>query len=92
MLSGEISVIDEVINQGGVPVLVEFLANGDTAELRLIAAQSLANIARGNLVQTQVIIDQNGIPPLVYRLGTGNDEIREMVQCMLHNYFFCLIM
>ncbi|XP_050914730.1 importin subunit alpha-4 [Lathyrus oleraceus] len=82
---GEISVIDEVINQGGVPVLVEFLATGDTAELRLIAAQSLANIARGNLVQTQVIIDQNGIPPLVYRLGTGNDEIREMAICALSN-------
>ncbi|XP_058742505.1 importin subunit alpha-4-like [Vicia villosa] len=84
---GETSVIQEVVKQNAVvPYLINLLANGNTYEQRLLAAQCLANIARGNEEQTMVIIDQHAaIPPLVYSLETGRDDIKEMAILALSN-------
>nr|VDD16704.1 unnamed protein product [Brassica rapa] len=68
--------INEVIQSGVVPRLVQFLSV-DFFELQFEAAWALTNIASGTSDNTKVIIDSGAIPDFVRLFASKSDEVRE---------------
>eukprot|EP01102_Stenamoeba_stenopodia_P020472 TRINITY_DN797_c0_g1_i1.p1 TRINITY_DN797_c0_g1~~TRINITY_DN797_c0_g1_i1.p1 ORF type:complete len:575 (-),score=128.29 TRINITY_DN797_c0_g1_i1:108-1700(-) len=77
--------IEEVIEAGVVPRLVEFLTRYDTPQLQFESAWALTNIASGSSFQTRVVIDHGAVPILVSLLQSPNDDVREQAVWALGN-------
>ncbi|GAU12521.1 hypothetical protein TSUD_182340 [Trifolium subterraneum] len=77
--------IDEVIQSGVVPRLVEFLARDDFPRLQVEAAWILINIAGGTSENTKVVIDHGAVPILVKLLSSPHDDVREQAVWALGN-------
>ncbi|KAI3464631.1 hypothetical protein Pfo_021294 [Paulownia fortunei] len=77
--------IDEVIQSGVVPRLVEFLIRDDCPQLQCEAARVLKNIASGTSENTEIVIDYGAIPAFVKLLESSNLEIREQAAWALGN-------
>jgi len=77
--------IQEVIDSGIVPRLVQFLTFQNNEPLQFEAAWALTNIASGTNVHTKVVIDQGAIPIFVQLLRSPNEEVREQVVWALGN-------
>lgn len=67
--------IQQVIDAGVVPRLVEFLEDCSRQELQFEAAWALANIASGSHDQTKTVIDHGAIPVLVQLLRNAEERV-----------------
>jgi len=69
--------IQEVINAGVVPQLIDLLKREDIPEIQFESAWALTNIASGNQDQTRIVIEQGAIPIFVALLRSPSDKVRE---------------
>eukprot|EP01071_Lankesteria_metandrocarpae_P014184 Lankesteria_metandrocarpae@DN8189_c0_g1_i1.p1 len=77
--------IQEVINAGIVPVLIEFLRDDSRPAIQLEAAWTLTNIASGTKEQTSVLTENGAIPIFVRLLDCTTDEVRDQAVWALGN-------
>ncbi|XP_047319874.1 importin subunit alpha-1a-like [Impatiens glandulifera] len=77
--------IDEVIQSGVVPRMIQFLMREEIPQLQFEASWALTNIASGTSEHTKVIIDNGAIPYFVKLLSSASDEVREQVVWALGN-------
>ncbi|KAH7655077.1 Importin subunit alpha protein [Dioscorea alata] len=77
--------IDEVIQSGVVPRIVQFLTREEFPQIQFEAAWVLTNIASGTSENTKVVIDHGAVPILVKLLGSHNDDMREQAAWALGN-------
>ncbi|XP_024007106.1 importin subunit alpha-1 isoform X2 [Eutrema salsugineum] len=77
ILSIQMPSIENLIQYGVVPRLVEFLKKDDFPKLQLQAARALSNIATGTWEHTKVVIDHGAVPVLIYLLSSRDEALRE---------------
>ena len=76
--------IQEVIDSGLVPKLVEFLESKPT-ELQFEAAWALTNVLSGNTAQTNFVISLGAVPILIRLISNENEELQGQVIWALAN-------
>jgi len=69
--------IQEVVNSGVVPHLVQFLTAHNYPKLQFEAAWALTNIASGTPEQTSLVIELGSLPLLKDLLKSPDDEVRD---------------
>ena len=77
--------IDEVIQTGMLPRLVEFLDIHDNPQLQFEAAWTLTNVASGTSEHTMFVIQNNAVPRFIQLLQTPNEDLREQSVWALGN-------
>ncbi|POM76876.1 Importin alpha-2 subunit [Phytophthora palmivora] len=77
--------IQEVINLGVVPLLVEFLKQHDRPEMQFEAAWALTNIASGTTEHTEVVIRCGAVELLCALLFSSNEDVCEQAVWALGN-------
>ncbi|KAG3116381.1 Importin subunit alpha-1b [Phytophthora idaei] len=77
--------IEEVINLGVVPLLVEFLKQHDRPEMQFEAAWALTNIASGTTEHTEVVISCGAVELLCTLLLSPNEDVCEQAVWALGN-------
>ncbi|XP_062999558.1 importin subunit alpha-8 [Elgaria multicarinata webbii] len=77
--------INQVIETGIIPKIVDFLYHHDSPNLQFEAAWVLTNIASGTSDQTRVVVEANGIQGLVVLLSSPHIHICEQAVWALGN-------
>lgn len=77
--------IQDVINSGVVPRLMEFLNYSKEEKLQFEAAWTITNIASGTTNHTRCVVEHGGIPAFVNLLSSANAEVREQAVWALGN-------
>ena len=77
--------IQDVIQTGVIPRLVQFLANFDNDRLQFEAAWALTNIASGSANETKVVIENNAVPLFSQLLRSPCTDVREQAVWALSN-------
>lgn len=77
--------IQEVIDAGVVPHLLDWLERGDFPQLQYEATWILTNITSGSHQHTQVIIEKGAVPLLISRLHSSNEDVKEQTIWTLGN-------
>eukprot|EP01105_Mastigella_eilhardi_P004084 TRINITY_DN1537_c2_g4_i1.p1 TRINITY_DN1537_c2_g4~~TRINITY_DN1537_c2_g4_i1.p1 ORF type:complete len:575 (+),score=211.85 TRINITY_DN1537_c2_g4_i1:76-1800(+) len=77
--------IQEVINSGVIPRLVQFLNMMDKPKLQFEAAWALTNVASGNSTQTSLVIQHGALPILINLINSADLELCEQVVWALGN-------
>ena len=86
LLSGERNPpIDEVIQSGVVPRLVELLGCDGNPQLQNETAWALCDIVSGTAEHCQVVIDGGAVPIFVKLLSSPSDDVREQSVLALGN-------
>merc|ERR1719222_359788 len=77
--------IQDVINSGVVPRLMEFLAYSQEEKLQFESAWTITNIASGTTSHTRCVVEHGGIPAFVNLLSSPNSDVREQAVWALGN-------
>jgi len=77
--------IQNVIDAGVVPVLIEFIKRHDFPQLQYESAWAITNIASGTHQHCQVIVEKGSIPLLVNLLRSSNEEVKEQAVWAIGN-------
>lgn len=77
--------IQQVIDSGVVPRLVQFLTYINYQELQFEAAWTLTNIASGSSAHTMCVVNNKAVPMFVALLGSPNADVREQAVWALGN-------
>jgi len=77
--------IQDVIDAGVVPRLMQFLSYNNEQKLQFEAAWTITNIASGTTAHTRCVVEHGGIPCFVNLLGSPNAEVREQAVWALGN-------
>lgn len=77
--------IQEVIDCGAVPKLVQFLSYNDYPSLQFESAWALTNIASGTSKHTQTVLEQGSVPAFISLLRSPNVDVREQAVWALGN-------
>ncbi|XP_035229064.1 importin subunit alpha-3-like [Stegodyphus dumicola] len=79
------SLIDELINSGILPILVQCLRRHDNPSLQFEAACTLTNIASGTTVQTTAVVNTGAVPILLELLKSPHQNVCEQAVWALGN-------
>ncbi|DAZ97527.1 TPA: hypothetical protein N0F65_003013 [Lagenidium giganteum] len=77
--------IQDVINLGVVPILVDFLKRQEAPNLQFEAAWALTNIASGTTQHTEELIRHNAVPTLCQLMLSPHDNVCEQAVWALGN-------
>ncbi|GCC17590.1 importin subunit alpha-4-like isoform X1 [Chiloscyllium punctatum] len=77
--------IDDLINSGILPILVQCLERDENPSLQFEAAWALTNIASGTSAQTQAVVKANAVPYFLRLLHSPHQNVCEQAVWALGN-------